>query len=130
MTAELRELTEVPCKTCPHRREPHIPEPSCTSDNTNRRQLRWLNQWRNRLEERETEEDEIAAKAQPFAREPWYYPWCHLKSLRESNTKNDESIRVYILADRNQLKKIGDRVVPVDCEDHPTRRRQIEVEDG
>jgi hypothetical protein len=123
------ERSEVPCMTCPHRRQPHVPEPSCITE-PNRERLRWREEWRNHLEQREMEEDEIAAKGKPFAREPWYYPWCHLKSLRESKADNDENIRVYILADRNQLKKDGVRTVVIDCEDHPRHERQRKAGDG
>jgi hypothetical protein len=139
MTTSPGELAELPCKTCPHRREPHIPEPSCISDATNRHQLRWFKEWRNRLQEREMKEHGIAADRDPFPDEPWYFAWCHVKSLRESKAGNDEDIRAYILADEYQMERkkgrSGDtKVVFLDCEDHPTtklkRTWQKEADDG
>jgi hypothetical protein len=115
MTDELR---EVPCLTCPHRRVPQVPEPSCISQ-PNRQRFRWREEWRNRLREREGEEDEAAGGGAPFVREPWFYAWCHLKTLRESNAGSDDDVREFVLADRNQQKQVGGRIVVIDCEDHP-----------
>jgi hypothetical protein len=112
---------EVPCLTCLHRRQPHIPEPSCISDPTNRQRLHWREEWRKLREQRRMKEDEIATRGEPltrsFAGEPWFYAWCQHKSRQASKAQNDDEVEIYVLADQNQFSEDG----IIECADHQRR---------
>lgn len=111
-----------PCLACAHRRVPRPPVPSCVSDPTNRKRLRWEEEWRQITEKRWRDENDHAERTFPppdaadrdeeigFGLEPWYFAWCACKSQRRRASSG--GLTLYILAEQHHRADCRDFQAP------------------